>query len=59
MKEVPQIKLRLVQGRAGLRCKIKIPIPTNKSIVQATEIQPKALAPITPKIQDKVITIPN
>ena len=41
MKEVSQIKPRLGQGRAGLRCKIKTPIPINKPIAQAVEKQPK------------------
>ena len=51
MTEVSQIKPRLGQGRAGLRCKIKTPIPINKPIVQAMEKQPKVLAPKPPKIQ--------
>ena len=31
----------------------------NKSIVQVAEKQPRVLVPETPKIQDKVISIPN
>ena len=60
-KEVSQIKYRLGQGRAGLRHKILSPIPTliNEPITQATEKQPKVLVPKTPKIQDKVVPIPN
>ena len=44
MKEVSEIKPRLGQGRAGLRCKIKTLIPTiiNKPIEQAVEKQPNA-----------------
>ena len=58
-KEVSQIKPRLGQGRAGLRCKTKIPIPINKPIGQAMEKQPKILVCKSPKVQDKVIPIPN
>ena len=60
MKEVFQIKPRLGQGRAGLRCKTKTPIPTsiNTSTAQAIEKQPKALRPKTPKMQHKVLLIP-
>ena len=54
MKDSFQTKLRLGQGIAGLRCKIKALTP----IAQATEKQPKVLAPSTPKIQDKVIPKP-
>ena len=44
IKEVSQVKPRLGQGRAGLRCKIKTFVPTliDKSIAQAMEKQPKA-----------------
>ena len=61
MKEVSQIKLRLGQGRAGLRHKNKTPTPTliDKPIAQAMEKQPKVLVPKTPKIQDKAVPIPN
>ena len=61
MKEVPQIKLRLGQGREGLRCKTKTPLPssTNNPTVQAKEKQPKVLVLKIPKIQDKVVPIPN
>ena len=60
-KELFQIKLKLDQGMAGLRCKIKtsIPTPVNKPIAQAMEKQPKVLVPDTPKIQDRVVPIPN
>ena len=54
-KEVFQTKPRLGQGRAGLRHKIKTPIP----IAQATEKQPNVLAPDTPKMQDKIKPKPN
>ena len=60
MKEVSQIKPRLGQGRAGLRCKIKTPIP--KSIMQVMEKpieQPKAIMLETSIIRDKVLPIPN
>ena len=69
MKEVCQVKPWLAQGRAGLRCKIKPPIPTpiNKPIVQVGEKQPQILVPktskiqdiVTPIIQEKVTPIPN
>ena len=59
MKEVPQIKPSLGQGRAGSRCKIKTLIPINKPIAQAMEKQPKVLVPKLPKAQDKVAPIPN
>ena len=58
MKEISQIKPRLGQGRAGLRCKIKTLIPVNKPIVQVMEHPPKILAPKSPKVQDKVIPTP-
>ena len=60
MKEVSQIKPRSGQGRAGLRCQIKTPMP--KPIVQVMKKpieQPKAIMPETSKIWDKVIPIPN
>ena len=58
-KEVSLISLG--QGRAGLKCKIKTPLPTSidKPIVQAREKtteQPKAIVPETPR---KVVPIPN
>ena len=61
MKQVSQIKHGLGQGRAGVRCKIKILIPTlsNNPIVQVTEKYPKVLVPKTPKIQDTVLPIPS
>ena len=45
-KEVSQIKPRLGQGRAELRCKIKTPIPTsiNKPIAQTMEKTTKSLS---------------
>ena len=55
MKDVSQIKPRLGQGGAGLRHKIKTPIP----IVQAMEKQPKVSLAKSPKIQDKLVPIPN
>ena len=60
-KEVSQIKSRLGQGKAGLRHKIKTPIQTliNKPIVQAMEKQLKVSVPDIPKIQNKVLPIPN
>ena len=60
-KEMSQIRPRLGQGRAGLRCKLKTLTPTsiNKPIAQAMEKQPKVLVPKTPKVQDKVVPIPN
>ena len=60
MNEVSHIKPRLDHGRAGLRCRIKIPIPINKPIVQAMDKkQPKVLVPDTPIMQDKFVPIPN
>ena len=56
MTDISQVKLRLGQGRAGLRCKIITLIPINKPIVQAMENPTKVLAP---KVQDKVILMPN
>ena len=56
MKELPQIKLRLGQGGAGLRCKIKTPIP--KLIVHEMKKpieQTKAIVSETSRILDKVI----
>ena len=50
MKEVSQVKPMLGQGRAGLRCKIKTPIP--KPIAQVTEKpiqQPTVMMPETSK----------
>ena len=60
MREVSQIKPKLGQGRAGLRCKIKTLIP--KPIVQETEKpieQPNAIMLKTFRIWDKAIPIPN
>ena len=54
-KEVTQIKPRLGQGRAGLRCKINTQI--SKPVVQMIE-KPLEI-PNIPKMQDKVTTIPN
>ena len=56
-----QIRPRLGQGRAGLRCKLKTLIPTsiNKPTAQVMEKQSKVLVPKTPKIQDNVVPIPN
>ena len=63
-KEVSQIKLRLGQGRAGLRHKIKTPVPLliNKPIVQVTEKpveQPQIPVPKTSRIQDKIVPVPD
>ena len=58
-KEVSQIKPCLSEGRAGLRPKIKTLIPISKPIAQATEKQTKVLVPNVPKIQDKIVPIPN
>ena len=56
-KEVSQIKPRLGQGRAGLRCKIKTSI--SKSVMQVTEkLTSKVLLANTSKIQDIAIPIP-
>ena len=55
MKGTSQIKPRLNQGRAGLRCKVKTPLPPpiNKPIVKLTE------KPIEqPKVASKV-SIPD
>ena len=59
-KEVSQIKLRLGQGRAGLRCKIKIPVflLISKPIVQGMEKpveQPNVPVPKTSRICDKIV----
>ena len=54
-REVSQIKPRLGQGRAGLRCKINAQI--TGFIVQTVEKPLKI--PKVPKVQDKVTTIPN
>ena len=53
-REVSQIKPRLGQGRAGLRCKIRTPMatPISKPIVQMTKNR-------TSRIQDKILPIPN
>ena len=59
-KEVSEIKPKLGQRRAGLRHKLKTPIP--KPIVQVTEKpieQAKAIMPKTSRIWDKVVPIPN
>ena len=58
-KEVSQIKQRLGQGRAGLRCKIKTPVLPliSKHIAQVMEKpieQPKASLPKTSRICDKM-----
>ena len=63
-KEVSQIKLRLGEGRAGLRCKMKtmIPTPISRPIAQITKKpvqQPKAPIPKTSRIQDKIVPIQN
>ena len=59
-KNIPQTKPRLGQGRAGLRCKIKIlmPIWINKTIVQKMENTQKMLAPNSTKAQDTIVLIP-
>ena len=59
MKDISQIKIRLGQESAGLKCKIKIPILINKPIAQTMENPPNILAPKSPNAQDKVIPIPN
>ena len=56
-KEISQIRPRLGQGRAGLRCKILI--LNHKPVLQMTENPPKVLAPKSPIIQDKALPIPN
>ena len=58
-EEISQMKPRLGQGRAGLRCKVKTPTPTNKPIVHIMESPPKVFASKSPKVQDVVIPIPN
>ena len=55
VKEVSQLKPRLGQGRAGLRCKIKS--PTISPLMQAVDKSSKI--PEVSKIQDNVMTIPN
>ena len=55
VKEVSQIKPRLGQGRARLRCKIKTQI--SRPIAQMVEKLMQI--PDIPKTQDKVMTIPN
>ena len=58
VREVLHIKPRLGQGRAGLRCKIKMQI--TKLIAQVMEKPPsKILVPNTSKIQDTAMPIPN
>ena len=59
MTQLSQIKPRLGQEREGLRCKIKTPIWIYKPIAQAMEKQPKVIVSKTPKLQDKVVPIPN
>ena len=63
-----QIKPRLGQGRAGLRCKIKTPMPPpiNKSIVKLMEkpierlkVISKVPAPESSRIHDKIVPIPD
>ena len=60
VRDVPQIKPRLGQGRAGLRCKIKTSVSPliGKPIVQVMEkpvIQPKVPVPKTSRICDKIV----
>ena len=56
--EISQIKLRLGQGRAELRCKMKTFI--SKPLMQAKEKPPpKVLLPNTSKVKDIAISIPN
>ena len=58
VKEVPQIKPRLGQGRAVLRHKEKTSI--SNTLVQVMEKPPsKLLLPDTSKIQDITIPMPN
>ena len=64
VKEASQIKPRLSQDRAGLRHKIKTPIPPpiNEPIVQLMEKpieQPKAPILKTSRIHDKIVPIPD
>ena len=68
VKGISQIKPRLCQGRAGLRCKIKTSVPPliNKPIVKLMEKpigQPKVilkeLIPKNCRIHDKIIPIPD
>ena len=56
IQSIFQMKPRLGQRKAGLRCKIKILIPTsvNKPIAQMMENPPKVLAPNSPKVKDTV-----
>ena len=63
-KEVSQIKPRLGQGRAELRCKIKMPVPhlNSRSVGQDTEKpieQPEVILkvpiPETSRIYDKIV----
>ena len=53
-----------LQGRAGLRCKIKTPVSLiiSRPIVQVTEKpveQPKVLVPKPSRIQEKIMPIPD
>ena len=60
MKEVSQIKSRLGQGRAGLRCKIKTPIPNPKVLMTEKSMkQPKFIIHKMSRIWVKVAPIPN
>ena len=64
VKEVPQMKLRLGQGRAGLRCKIKMPVSLliSKPFVQVMEKpveQPKVPVHETSKMHDKIKPVPD
>ena len=68
VKGISQIKPRLGQGRAGLRQKIKTPVPTwiSKPIVKLMEKpteQPKVVAKVlireNSRIHDKIIPIPD
>ena len=64
MKGISQIKPRLGQGRAGLRCKIKplMPLPINKTIVKLIE-HPKVVLKVrvqeNSRIHDKIMPIPG
>ena len=55
VREVLQIKQRLEQGKAALRCKIKTPIT---SPIAQTVGKPLKISEV-PKMQDEVMTIPN
>ena len=63
VKDVPQVKPRLGQGRAGLRYKIKMSVSLliSKAIVQVIEKpveQPKVPVPKMSRTHDKTKTVP-